>query len=59
MQQFIMYTDLCTVQNGTVGLLAGVRTLEVGVYGFCEGSCNRQSVLGSHGERTGSSGASC
>jgi len=43
---------------GNVCLLAGVSAFEVGINGFCEGSCNWQGVLVPHGERTGSSGAS-
>lgn len=42
-------------ENG--GLLAGVSAFEVGIDGFCEGSCHWQSILRSHGKRAGSSGA--
>lgn len=38
---------------------AGVSAFKVGIDGFCEGSCHWQSVLGSHGEWTGTSGAPC
>lgn len=43
----------------SVSLLARVSAFKVGVDGFCEGSRHRQCVLWSHGEWTGSSGASC
>lgn len=51
--------SLSFTKQGNVGVLAGVCAFEVGIDGFCEGSCHWQSVLWSHGERTGSSGASC
>lgn len=41
-----------------VCILAGISAFEVGIDGFCEGSCNWQSVLGPHGEGTGPSRAS-
>lgn len=43
-------------KNG--GLLAGISAFKIGINGFGEGSCHWQSVLGSHCEWTGSSGAS-
>lgn len=38
---------------------ARVSAFEVGIDGFCEGSCHWQSILGPHSEWTGSSGAPC
>lgn len=37
-------------------VLAWICPLEVGIDGLCEGSRHREGVLGTHGERTGSSG---
>lgn len=48
-----------TLRLPKLSLLAGIRAFEVGVDGFGEGSRHWESVLGSHGDGTGSSGASC
>lgn len=41
----------------SVDLLVGISPFEEGIDCLCEGCGHRQRVLGSHGERTGSSGA--